>query len=205
MFLHKNTGLIEKLIDENVILEKTIQDNRARIQEIATDLLKNDKSYAPYFYWQLPDVEVATITAIVKRIPPLESDYICSCGNKITFKTRAELTIFETLDKTKRSCNACKKSKIADAKQKATSESEKKAQRLKDLATMPYADYLKTPEWDKIRLRALKRVKYRCQVCNKKSVLNVHHRTYERRGHEKAADLIVLCKDCHRLYHFPKI
>jgi 5-methylcytosine-specific restriction endonuclease McrA len=80
-----------------------------------------------------------------------------------------------------------------------------KTKRRKELCTMPYEDYLKTPEWNKIRLRALKRVKYRCQVCNKKDVLNVHHRTYERRGHEKIVDLVVLCKDCHKLFHFPNL
>lgn len=206
MFLRKNIEPIERLSAENAALEKTIKANRERIQSIAIDLLK-DTDYASYLYWNVPDVDVTTITAVVKKIPPFESEYICSCGHKILFKTRAELSAVRMLDEKGSlgvlTCDACKKSKITDAKQKITSDCEKKAQRLKELATMPYVEYLKTPEWNAIRLRALKRVKYRCQVCNKKTVLNVHHRTYERRGNEKPSDLVVLCSGCHKLYHFP--
>jgi len=50
-------------------------------------------------------------------------------------------------------------------------------------------------------MAALKRAKYSCQLCNSKDNLNVHHRTYERRGHELASDLIVLCKQCHKTFH----
>jgi hypothetical protein len=43
---------------------------------------------------------------------------------------------------------------------------------------------------------------FRCQVCNAYGVqLNVHHRTYERRGAEWDTDLIVLCHDCHEIFH----
>ena len=42
----------------------------------------------------------------------------------------------------------------------------------------------------------------RCQVCNTdKSILDTHHRTYERLGRELDGDLIVLCRDCHRIFH----
>ncbi len=69
------------------------------------------------------------------------------------------------------------------------------------LATMPYAEYLLTPEWQEKRLAALKRAGYRCQLCNADAELHVHHRTYERRGHEWDSDLIVLCAPCHRRHH----
>jgi hypothetical protein len=31
--------------------------------------------------------------------------------------------------------------------------------------------------------------------------MHVHHRTYERIGHEKLSDLCLLCGPCHRLFH----
>lgn len=67
--------------------------------------------------------------------------------------------------------------------------------------TMPYRDYLRTSEWTARRTAALRRAGYRCQVCNRRDRLDVHHRTYERRGREAPEDLLVLCRDCHDRYH----
>lgn len=70
------------------------------------------------------------------------------------------------------------------------------------LRTMPYRDYLKTEHWQRLREAALRRARFRCQVCNVGHLrLNVHHRTYERRGSERNDDLIVLCERCHLLFH----
>ena len=66
---------------------------------------------------------------------------------------------------------------------------------------LPYSEYLKTDGWQTRRGRALERAENRCQVCNSEDRLEVHHRTYERLGHERAADLIVLCRNCHQLFH----
>lgn len=75
-------------------------------------------------------------------------------------------------------------------------------ERLKQLQTMPYAEYLQTPEWAKKRGKALRFAGYKCQLCNSKENLNVHHRTYERRGHELMGDLTVLCNDCHTTFTY---
>ena len=66
---------------------------------------------------------------------------------------------------------------------------------------MPYAEYLQTPEWFAKRTAALRRAGYRCQLCNRTGRLEVHHRTYERRGNEAPEDLIVLCEGCHEVFH----
>jgi hypothetical protein len=66
---------------------------------------------------------------------------------------------------------------------------------------MPYDEYLLTPEWRDRRLAALARAGYRCQLCYSAGPLDVHHRTYERRGEELDSDLIALCRDCHRDHH----
>jgi hypothetical protein len=42
---------------------------------------------------------------------------------------------------------------------------------------------------------------YRCERCGAKRTLEVHHRTYERLGRERDADLEVLCGDCHEVHH----
>jgi hypothetical protein len=74
--------------------------------------------------------------------------------------------------------------------------------RLHELKTMPYVDYLSSPEWEQIRKRSLMLAENRCQVCEATGVeLHVHHKTYERRGEELPEDLIVLCKTCHTNIH----
>jgi 5-methylcytosine-specific restriction endonuclease McrA len=73
--------------------------------------------------------------------------------------------------------------------------------RQRELRFMPYREYLQTPEWLQAREAALKRARFMCQVCSERSRLQVHHRTYVRRGCEHAADLIVLCEPCHQTFH----
>lgn len=71
---------------------------------------------------------------------------------------------------------------------------------------MDYNDFLSTPYWDGVRNYKIRKFKYQCQLCGKKGILNVHHRTYERHGMEHMrkvadSDLIVLCKECHEKFH----
>lgn len=74
--------------------------------------------------------------------------------------------------------------------------------RLNELKTMPYREYLKTDEWQSTRKQALKRAKFKCQLCGVSGVtLNVHHNSYKNRGQELNSDLIVLCADCHKHHH----
>lgn len=76
----------------------------------------------------------------------------------------------------------------------------------KAVKNLDYYDFLKTPYWDGIRSYKLKKAHYCCELCGKKGVLNVHHKTYEHHGleHLKGVadkDLIVLCRDCHEKFH----
>lgn len=66
---------------------------------------------------------------------------------------------------------------------------------------MDYSDYLRTPHWQKVRADALRRAKYHCALCDAEKRLEVHHRTYARRGHENPEDVIVLCDGCHEHHH----
>ncbi len=72
------------------------------------------------------------------------------------------------------------------------------------LHTMPYNEYLRTADWEQVRQRALARALNRCQLCNSAEQLEVHHRTYERRGYEWDEDVIALCGSCHTWYHSKK-
>ena len=74
--------------------------------------------------------------------------------------------------------------------------------RLAKLRAMPYDQYLLSPEWKERRKAAIDWARGACQLCNSpEEPLNVHHRTYDRLGAELPADLVVLCKDCHCLFH----
>ena len=67
---------------------------------------------------------------------------------------------------------------------------------------MPYPEYLHTVHWRQRARRARQLAGQQCQRCGTSSVpLQVHHLTYERRGREKDADLIVLCRHCHETEH----
>lgn len=73
--------------------------------------------------------------------------------------------------------------------------------RLMILRSLPYPEYLQSPEWQATRARKLYSVGNRCQVCNNDGPLEVHHRTYERLGAERDEDLTALCPQCHTLFH----
>lgn len=69
------------------------------------------------------------------------------------------------------------------------------------LRSLPYAAYLRTEHWRRVRADALRRAQNRCQLCNRSDSLQVHHRSYDRRGAERPSDVIVLCDPCHTRHH----
>lgn len=94
-------------------------------------------------------------------------------------------------------CPTCEKAR-AD---RMAAEEQQRQQRLHRLRTMPYGEYLLTREWKERRTTVVRRAGGRCMVCNRQRPLEVHHRTYERRGDEDWADLIALCDECHGRHH----
>jgi hypothetical protein len=64
------------------------------------------------------------------------------------------------------------------------------------LAGMPYDEYLLTAHWRHRRKRALALAGCRRERCARRSGLEVHHLSYDRRGFENDDDLIVLCDGC---------
>ena len=64
-----------------------------------------------------------------------------------------------------------------------------------------YDEYIQSDEWREKRIERLKFADFRCEICNKPSNLHVHHRTYGNLGDEPIEDLIVLCEECHGVFH----
>ena len=105
-------------------------------------------------------------------------------------------------------CPSCEQTKQNEYQKKyqeeyklLENEMKKRKQLLIDLKNLPYNEYLKTDHWKSVRKDALKRSKYRCQLCNNNTSLQVHHRTYENLGNEHYGDLIALCQTCHEKHH----
>ena len=101
-------------------------------------------------------------------------------------------------------CKACReqrKSKDSEWEQERERKYVEREKIIQELKTMPYQQYLMSDHWKKTRYRSLRKASFRCQLCNSKDNLQVHHITYERRGCELLEDLIVLCRPCHARFH----
>jgi phage terminase large subunit GpA-like protein len=64
-----------------------------------------------------------------------------------------------------------------------------------------YAIYLRSPLWRLRRRIWILQARARCERCGSRRRLTIHHRTYERLGHERRRDVTVLCWECHRSHH----
>ena len=64
-----------------------------------------------------------------------------------------------------------------------------------------YLVYLHSPLWRLRRRIWIIRALGGCERCGARRRLTIHHRTYERLGHERRADIAVLCWSCHRRGH----
>lgn len=70
-----------------------------------------------------------------------------------------------------------------------------------------YEEYLLSDEWKLKKDKAISRANNKCQVCSAKTSLVVHHNSYDNVDVEKGifneqeSDLIVLCNNCHKLFH----
>ncbi len=66
---------------------------------------------------------------------------------------------------------------------------------------MTYTNKLRSPEWQKKRLKILQRDNWACCKCaDRTTTLNVHHLKYSGDPWEtEESDLITLCEDCHMI------
>ncbi len=70
-----------------------------------------------------------------------------------------------------------------------------------ELRDLPYLEYLQSDHWRDVRRDAYRRAGGRCQVCGATRALECHHNNYAHLGNERPEDVIILCRDCHRLFH----
>lgn len=63
--------------------------------------------------------------------------------------------------------------------------------------------YLKSEQWQTVRIEALARDKARCQICREESIHNdAHHIWYPENIWETTVDhLVILCRGCHGFIH----
>lgn len=190
------------------------------VLDLASEQNKLDS--AAFLYWLYPEVHAKSlasatigepnISVFLTQIKSLDAGFQCNaCSANIPMKSRTSLK--ENLarlkeDSTRRPegykflCDSCRESEMQENFARYQKEQRTSERRRSELAQMPYPEYLKTPEWNDRRKRQLRTAGYSCQVCNaSKTVLDVHHRTYERRGNEHYKDLIVLCRGCHSTFH----
>lgn len=166
------------------------------------------------FYWctDLPTKEIAKAydvhggaSAIWRAAGPgiLCGIFCNSCGGILYIRSRSQATatkeaIRQRLDII---CEGCAKHEesLRWKEHELAVQSEREYQH--HLKHMPYREYLQTEHWNSVRKSALRRAKYRCSLCYAQKPLQVHHRTYERRGNEWPEDLIALCGSCHSSFH----
>lgn len=174
-----------------------------------------------YLYWRVERVPSACIAEafhlkvhqVLEVAGPVGCMCTCtSCGQPFEFTLSSRTAFHQWLkemggpDKWEyhlpKTCEECKAKQSRDYRQQHEERQAALKARLYELKTMPYAEYLQTPEWQARRQQHLKSSGFRCQICNAYGVrLNVHHRTYERRGEEYFKDLITLCETCHTIFH----
>lgn len=65
-----------------------------------------------------------------------------------------------------------------------------------------YLDYINSEAWQLKRKEVFAQRGKSCERCGcNPASPDVHHKTYERLGHEYLGDLMVLCRECHKLIH----
>lgn len=96
---------------------------------------------------------------------------------------------------------AARKAWKIERAERAEIERRKAKQRQRELRCMPYQEYLQTNHWRRVKQAALERSGFECSICGCDHSLQVHHKTYKRKGREKLKDLQVLCGGCHQNMH----
>ena len=60
-------------------------------------------------------------------------------------------------------------------------------------------EYYKTGHWQDFRKKVGEFWDWHCALCyGARPLLDVHHRTYDRLGHEELTDCVLLCRNCHK-------
>jgi 5-methylcytosine-specific restriction endonuclease McrA len=100
-------------------------------------------------------------------------------------------------------CETCQEQIHDQIEQQQRLDRERYQSLLAEYRTKPYAERRGTREWAILKKQVHRRDRYRCRLCGRDDVeLHVHHCTYANYGEERLEDLITLCSECHRRFHF---
>ncbi|MGH3427730.1 MAG: HNH endonuclease signature motif containing protein [Mycobacteriales bacterium] len=214
---------LEKIRDLKRLADEHLAVEIAAIGKVlASESLTSDerKELLWMLYWEFADLIAVPVLAeqasinhhqLLKKVSPAFVEMGCDdCGEPVTIKLRSRFHLQEQR-RERVSCIKCSTAKAAvDAQDRAQRTQQYEEQhreteaRVQQLRTMPYAEYLQTPEWKGLRYKKLRAVGFCCEFCSARINLQVHHRTYERRGCERLDDLRVLCDSCHGKLHGKK-
>lgn len=199
--LFEKISKIEQILSE---LKEARNNYKLQLRRMV-DTINSDSEHEliQFMYWYF-NATGESKTAYYLKISPIIIPYISTCkacGESQRFEliisTLSELDrITRSLHSSSVNC-ACKRASIQEAENRVKVAHERR----EELKTMPYQEYLQTPEWQETRKAMLRKAKYKCQLCYSNGTLHVHHKTYERRGDEDYNDLIVLCENCHAKFH----
>ena len=213
-FLARVDRLIDELDAEDHRHRQTVQDLKDLLEAeiIALSLRHPDpQALARILYWGYKDVLPSLIASafdlhvnsLATWVGPFDGFMLtCTkCGKQEAQRvtSRSVLKREQSVELTRiHLCTTC----AVQRKQVTDQYVREMRARLVALKSMPYAEYLQTAEWKQRAAEHRRRAGHSCQVCNRADqVLNIHHRTYERRGAEQIRDLICLCEPCHMLFH----
>lgn len=191
-----------------------LEDALAAIKQRALDLVSAtplDDDMIVTLYWEFEDLIPTKALGAFHQMSEVLKErcpwtYPCgSCGAEQRVTSRTQLKALQRPARSyerPKECDQCAERRRERDSDRFERDRAAYRSRLRELKTMPYQQYLDSPEWKERRAARLKAAGYACQVCNgRNKVLNVHHRTYIRRGEEYARDLVVLCQDCHHMFH----
>jgi len=187
------------------ILEEQVKALRERLEALPAEIseqIGNDNAMkvrvAHYLYWYVQSLSTEAIGTLLgegitrnvcRCVGPETFEIPCSkCSQSSPMEFESRTALKEALNPGRRSwkqpiCDSCKaiikseeeKRKAEQLKELANREGKWQI-RLEELKTMPYMEYLQTPEWAETRKRALKKAGYRCQICNgNEKPLNVQY------------------------------
>jgi len=216
---------IEAALRDIAEMEAAIQEIKNRFPQMARELSEmlppdNQINAARYLYYFVADFPSDAIAdgffgglarnQLAAQLGSAPIDANCDrCRKELRVRSRNDL---QKLNRRLRKrelyfgayrllCDECFAEVLAERQAESNRARTAYVQRLAELRAMSYRDYLQTDEWKARRAQHLKSAGYRCQVCNAKGLIDIHHRTYERRGDENYKDLIALCRNCHSLFH----
>lgn len=215
--------LLESIAQAQANLEKLKEKLRDLPRRLAERFAEADRrtALAHHLYWSVSEIPVGAIAEhllgckvreVPDRIGGPSADINCDrCGEPVTFLSRTALMDAERSFRRNAPrwaegfrviCDSCRTAISQRRQAEMDTYFQRHQARLDELRSMPYREYLRTPEWQERRDNHLRSAGYRCQLCNSGNKrLDVHHRTYVRRGQEYYKDLIVLCDTCHEIFH----